>query len=148
MPALRRRYHLGFDLFGMTGLVFVQTITYFSVAYLILRGMLERCNPALDEAAENLGASKFHVFRTVTLPMLIPGLAGSFLLLFVESLADLGNPQRGRARRHERCGSLLRAPHRASIRGHWRYVRGGRAGVQDRRGRGYSAGSGIALGAG
>ncbi len=85
-------YRLGFDLFGMTGLVFVQTITYFSVAYLILRGMLERFNPSLDEAAENLGASKFHVFRTVTLPMLIPGLAGSFLLLFVESLADLGNP--------------------------------------------------------
>jgi iron(III) transport system permease protein len=85
-------YRLGFDLFGMTGLVFVQTITYFSVAYLILRGMLERFNPALDEAAENLGASKFHVFRTVTLPMLSPGLAGSFLLLFVESLADLGNP--------------------------------------------------------
>jgi len=49
-------YRLGFDLFGMTGLVFVQTITYFSVAYLILRGMLERFNPALDEAAENLVA--------------------------------------------------------------------------------------------
>jgi iron(III) transport system permease protein len=33
-----------------------------------------------------------HIFRTVTLPLLIPGIAGSFLLLFVESLADLGNP--------------------------------------------------------
>lgn len=85
-------YGLGFDLFGMTGLVFVQMITYFSVAYLILRGMLERFNPALDEAAENLGASKWQVLRTITLPMLMPGLAGSFLLLFVESLADLGNP--------------------------------------------------------
>jgi iron(III) transport system permease protein len=42
-------YHLGFDLFGMTGLVFVQTITFFSVAYLILRGMLERLDPALEE---------------------------------------------------------------------------------------------------
>jgi iron(III) transport system permease protein len=85
-------YRLGFDLFGMTGLVFVQTITYCSVAYLILRGMLERLDPALDEAAHNLGASQWHSFRTVTLPLLIPGLAGSFLLLFVESLADLGNP--------------------------------------------------------
>jgi iron(III) transport system permease protein len=85
-------YRLGFDLFGMTGLVFVQTITYFSVVYLILRGMLERLDPALEEAAQNLGASKLHSFRTVTLPMLIPGIAGSFLLLFVESLADLGNP--------------------------------------------------------
>ena len=81
-------YCLGFDLFGMTGLVFVQTITYFAVAYLILRGMLERLDPALEEAAQNLGASKLHIFRTVTLPMLIPGIAGSFLLLFVESLAD------------------------------------------------------------
>ncbi len=85
-------YHLGFDLFGMTGLVFVQTITYFSVAYLILRGMLERLDPALEEAAQNLGASRLHIFRPVTQPMLVPGLPGSFLLLFVESLADLGNP--------------------------------------------------------
>jgi iron(III) transport system permease protein len=85
-------YRHGFDLFGMTGLVFVQSITYFSVAYLILRGMLERLDPALEEAAENLGASKLHIFRTITLPMLLPGVAGSFLLLFVESLADLGNP--------------------------------------------------------
>ena len=46
----------------------------------------------MEEAALSLGASKFHIFRTVTLPLLIPGLAGSFLLLFVESLADLGNP--------------------------------------------------------
>jgi iron(III) transport system permease protein len=85
-------YRYGFDLFGMTGLVFVQSITYFSVAYLILRGMLERLDSSLEEAAENLGASKGHIFRTITLPMLIPGIAGSFLLLFVESLADLGNP--------------------------------------------------------
>ena len=46
----------------------------------------------MEEAAHSLGAGKFHIFRTVTLPLLIPGIAGSFLLLFVESLADLGNP--------------------------------------------------------
>jgi iron(III) transport system permease protein len=46
----------------------------------------------MEEAAHSLGAGKLHIFRTVTLPLLIPGLAGSFLLLFVESLADLGNP--------------------------------------------------------
>ena len=85
-------YGHGFDLFGMTGLVLVQSITYFSVAYLILRGMLERLDASLEEAAENLGASQGHIFRTITLPMLIPGIAGAFLLLFVESLADLGNP--------------------------------------------------------
>jgi len=80
------------DIYGLDGLVFVQVVTFFSVAYLIIRAMLERLNPALEEAALSMGASKFHIFRTVTLPLLIPGLAGSFLLLFVESLADLGNP--------------------------------------------------------
>ena len=80
------------DIYGLDGLVIVQTITFFSVAYLILRAMLERLNPSMEEAAASLGASRMHIFRTVTLPLLIPGIAGSFLLLFVESLADLGNP--------------------------------------------------------
>ncbi|GAB4564712.1 MAG: hypothetical protein Kow0047_14680 [Anaerolineae bacterium] len=80
------------DVYGLDGLIFVQIITFFSVSYLILRAMLERLDPALEEAALSLRASKFHIFRTITLPLLIPGIAGSFLLLFVESLADLGNP--------------------------------------------------------
>ena len=80
------------DIYGLDGLVFVQIITFFSVSYLIVRAMLERLDPSMEEAAHSLGAGKFHIFRTVTLPLLIPGIAGSFLLLFVESLADLGNP--------------------------------------------------------
>jgi iron(III) transport system permease protein len=80
------------DVYGLDGLVIVQTITFFSVSYLILKAMLERLNPAMEEAAASMGAGRIHLFRTVTLPLLIPGIAGSFLLLFVESLADLGNP--------------------------------------------------------
>ncbi len=80
------------DVYGMDGLVFVQVITFFSVAYLIVRSMLERLDPSMEEAAHSLGAGKWHIFRTVTFPLLIPGIAGAFLLLFVESLADLGNP--------------------------------------------------------
>ncbi len=80
------------DVYGLDGLVIVQSITFFSVSYLILRAMLERLNPAMEEAASSLGAGRFHLFRTITLPLLIPGIAASFLLLFVESLADLGNP--------------------------------------------------------
>jgi len=80
------------DIYGLDGLVIVQTITFFSVSYLILKAMLERLNPAMEEAGASLGAGRFHLFRTITFPLLIPGLAGSFLLLFVESLADLGNP--------------------------------------------------------
>ncbi len=80
------------DIYGLDGLVFVQVITFFTVPYLMIRAMMERLEPAMEEAALSMGASKFHIFRTITLPLLTPGLAGSFLLLFVESLADLGNP--------------------------------------------------------
>lgn len=80
------------DIYGMDGLVFVQIITFFPIAYLIIRGLLERIDPSMEEAALALGASKWHIFRTVTLPLLTPGIAGAFLLMFVESLADLGNP--------------------------------------------------------
>ncbi len=80
------------DIYGLDGLVFVQIITFFSVAYLILRGLLERIDPSMEEAALSLGASKWHIFRTITLPLLTPGIAASFLLMFVEALADLGNP--------------------------------------------------------
>ncbi len=80
------------DIYGMDGLVFVQVITFFSVAYLILRAMLERLDASMEEAAASLGAGRFTIFRTVTMPLLIPGLAAAFLLLFVEALADLGNP--------------------------------------------------------
>jgi len=80
------------DIYGLDGLVFVQVITFFSASYLMLKAMLERIDASMEEAAESLGAGRFHLFRTVTFPLLIPGIAGSFMLLFVESLADLGNP--------------------------------------------------------
>jgi iron(III) transport system permease protein len=81
-----------YDIYGLNGLLLVMTLSFFTIAYLNLRGMMQALDPALDEAATNLGASKWHIFRTVTLPMLVPGIASSFLLLFVEAIADLGNP--------------------------------------------------------
>jgi len=84
--------HLDFKIYGLHGLLAVQTLTFFPVAYLMFIGLLEALPPSLEEQALNLGASKGHIFRTVTLPLLIPGFAASFLLIFVESLADLANP--------------------------------------------------------
>lgn len=85
-------FGIRYDIYGLDGLTFVLSISYFTIAYMNLKGMLEALDPALDEAATNMGASKWHIFRTVTLPMLVPGFLGSFLLLFVEAIADLGNP--------------------------------------------------------
>jgi ABC-type Fe3+ transport system, permease component len=79
-------------LYGFPGLVLVLTLSFFPIAYMNLLGMLRSLDPALDEAGSSLGANKARIFRTVTLPLLIPGFAGSFLLLFIESIADLANP--------------------------------------------------------
>ena len=49
-------------------------------------------SPTLEEAAQTLRASHGRVFRTVTWPLLRPALANAFLLGFVESMADFGNP--------------------------------------------------------
>lgn len=80
------------NIYGLPGLSLVLTLSFFPVAYMNFRGLLSSLDPALDEAAANLGANKWDAFRTVTLPMLVPGFASSFLLLFVETIADLANP--------------------------------------------------------
>ncbi len=85
-------FGLDVDIYGLKGLTFVLTLSFFPVAYMNIKGMLESLDPSLDEAAANLGATKVKIFTSVTLPMLVPGIAGSVLLLFVESIADLANP--------------------------------------------------------
>ena len=79
-------------LYGLPGLTIVLTCSFFPVAYMSILGMMRSLDPALDEASASLGASKLRTFFTVTIPMLIPGFASSFLLLFVEASADLANP--------------------------------------------------------
>jgi iron(III) transport system permease protein len=79
-------------LYGYPGLILVLTLSYFPVAYMNLLGMMKSLDPAIDEAGSSLGATKVRIFRTITIPLLIPGIASSFLLLFVETIADLANP--------------------------------------------------------
>src|SRR4030095_11324824 len=49
-------------------------------------------SPSLEEAAQTLRASRLATFRSVTLPLMKPGLANAFLVGFIESIADFGNP--------------------------------------------------------
>ena len=78
--------------YGPRGLLFAQVMTFFPVAYITLRGVLESISPTLEDAAMDLGGNRFKIFLKVTLPLSIPGIASSILVLFVESLADFGNP--------------------------------------------------------
>jgi iron(III) transport system permease protein len=81
-----------FIIYGLHGTLFAETITYFPIAYLTLKAILAGIDPNVEDMAFSLGSSRWRVFRTVTLPLTIPGLANSFLLLFAASLADFATP--------------------------------------------------------
>ena len=81
-----------YSIYGLGGLVLVETIAYGPIAFLVLYGVLQAIDPALEEAAMDLGASRARVFSTVTLPLAVPGIASAWLLVFIESMADFGNP--------------------------------------------------------
>lgn len=81
-----------YSIYGLGGLVLVETIAYGPIAFLVLYGVLQAIDPALEEAAMDLGASRARVFATVTLPLAVPGIASAWLLVFIESMADFGNP--------------------------------------------------------
>ena len=79
-------------IYGLPGVALAQLLTFTPIAFMLLYGALGAISPALEEAAQTLRASRGRVFRTVTWPLLRPALANAFLLGFVESLADFGNP--------------------------------------------------------
>ncbi|GAB1455758.1 hypothetical protein MASR2M48_10650 [Spirochaetota bacterium] len=81
-----------FSIYGLGGLVLVQTISMFPIAFLTLAGVLQSLDATLEEAALDLNAGRWQVFRTVTLPLAVPGLLSAWLLVFTNSLADFANP--------------------------------------------------------
>ena len=80
------------QIYGFRGLLFAQVMTFFPVAYITLKGVLESISPTLEDAAMDLGGSRLRVFLRVTLPLTVPGIASAMLVLFIETLADFGNP--------------------------------------------------------
>ncbi len=80
------------SVYGFWGIVIVQTLTFFPVCYMMLKGLLKNIDPSLEEAARDMGAGRMKVFTSVTLPLLLPGLGNAFLVTFIESIADFANP--------------------------------------------------------
>ena len=80
------------SVYGFWGITIVQTLTFFPVCYMMLKGLLKNIDPSLEEAARDMGASRFRVFADVTWPLILPGLGNAFLVTFIESIADFANP--------------------------------------------------------
>ena len=78
--------------YGLLGVWLAQLFAFTPIAFMIMRGVVAGIGPSLEEAAQTLRADRRTTFLTVTLPLLKPGLANAFLVGFIESIADFGNP--------------------------------------------------------
>ncbi len=78
--------------YGLFGIWLAQLFAFTPIAFMIVRGVVAGIGPSLEEAAQTLRADRRTTFFTITLPLLKPGLANAFLVGFIESIADFGNP--------------------------------------------------------
>ncbi|CAN5468096.1 iron ABC transporter permease [soil metagenome] len=79
-------------IYGFQGVLLAQLFAFTPVAFLVLIGVVEGVSPTLEEASQTLRADRWATFATVSLPLMRPGLANAFLVGFIESIADFGNP--------------------------------------------------------
>ncbi|MDK9694762.1 MAG: iron ABC transporter permease [Siculibacillus sp.] len=79
-------------IYGLPGILLTQTLAFTPIAFLVLIGVVQGIAPSMEEAAQTLRAGRWQTFRRVTWPLMRPGLANAFLVGFIESLADFGNP--------------------------------------------------------
>ncbi len=80
------------ELQGIAAIIFVQSLSFFSLVYLNAYSSFMGIDPSLEEQAENLGATGFKLFRSVTLPLAMPGIQAGAILTFILSIEDLGTP--------------------------------------------------------
>ncbi|NJE41790.1 iron ABC transporter permease [Thermococcus sp. GR6] len=77
---------------GLVGVIVAQTLTYYPIVYLNAYASFINIDPTLEEQAENLGSGGVHLFRTVTFPLALPGIAAGATLVGIFSLEDLAAP--------------------------------------------------------
>lgn len=79
-------------LYGLTGIWIAQVLSFTPISFLVLIGVVEGVSPSMEEASQTLRADRWRTFWRVSLPLMKPGIANAFLIGFIESMADFGNP--------------------------------------------------------
>ncbi|MEK6570719.1 MAG: iron ABC transporter permease [Bacteroidota bacterium] len=77
---------------GFVAILFVHTYSFYVYFYLFASALLRRIDPAVIEAAVNLGSSQWRTLQKVILPLLTPALVGASLLTFMASMASFSAP--------------------------------------------------------
>lgn len=79
-------------IYGFAGIVLVFSLQSFPLVYMYVCGALENLDNSLNEAAESLGASNFQRVTGIILPLVMPTVLASSLLVFMRVFSDFGTP--------------------------------------------------------
>ncbi|MFM1768939.1 MAG: hypothetical protein RJA22_1468 [Verrucomicrobiota bacterium] len=77
---------------GFWGIVLLQVLNLYPIMFLNVSAAMANVDPALREAAQNLGAGGWRLFRTITLPLILPGYFAGAIIVFIWAFTDLGTP--------------------------------------------------------
>lgn len=77
---------------GFAGVVILQVLHLYPIMFLNVAAALANIDPNLEEAARNMGARGFRLFRTVTFPLMLPGYFAGAIIVFIWAFTDLGTP--------------------------------------------------------
>jgi iron(III) transport system permease protein len=78
--------------FRMIGIIIVEALSLYPIIYLNVTAALSNIDPAMQQAAANLGAGRWTIFRRITLPLLSPGLFAGATIVLIWSFTELGTP--------------------------------------------------------
>jgi iron(III) transport system permease protein len=78
--------------YGVHGVLLVETLHLFPMITLNVVDALGKIDPALEEAAESVGARGWRKLRTITLPLTTPGYVAGALLVFIWTFSDFATP--------------------------------------------------------
>ncbi|HYO11010.1 MAG TPA: iron ABC transporter permease [Tepidisphaeraceae bacterium] len=76
----------------LLGVILVEALSLYPILYLNVAASLANLDPAMEQAAANLGASRWRIFRRITLPLLRPGLFAGGTIVLIWSFTELGTP--------------------------------------------------------
>ena len=77
---------------GLLGVVVMEVLHLYPIMYLNVAAAMSNIDPSMEEAARNVGASGFKLFRRVTFPLMLPGYFAGASIVFIWAFTDLGTP--------------------------------------------------------
>ena len=80
------------NLYGLSGVIVAEVFSFLPAAFIIMDNVLSKHDGRVEEAAASQGASPWQVFTRVTLPLSMPGLRRTVILVFILAMTDFGNP--------------------------------------------------------